>query len=334
MSIGYYFAAAFALTNLMWGERSSTALHVVFAGVTVGLMTSPLLARPFLSEETDQIASDGNMTTVVSTEVDDPEQIRFVFVIVGILIVIMSLPFLVFSIMGSRYTPRKKSGLSIKETLSPNTYSPGRPVFGVVFTVIFFFIFCIAYAHASVINLFLFTISVDDYGVSKKLSSSLLVGVFAMEVIGRVVFGFISKCVRLQIIVMLQLFLTFMFAVGFLTIGQKNEVYLWGLALAQQFFSGALYASYVPWGDRYVEFTGVITSISQIAIAGGIGVGSTISGPLYEHHGQDALWYFLMACCVSLIMLTVPLQVVAARVGDRSFKRRTSVTSLKASTRF
>lgn len=327
----YFVTAAFTLTNLMWGERSSAALHVVSAGTTVGLMSSPLLARPFLSEETDQIASAGNMTTIVSTEVDDPEQIRFVYIIVGILMVVMSFPFLVFYLVGPLYTARKKTRLSVKEALSPDTYSPGRPVFGVVFTTVFFIIFSITYAHASVIAVFLFTISVDDYGVSKKLSASLLVVVFAMEVIGKVVFGFISKCVRIQIIVMLQLFLTSIFAVG-LTIGQTNAVYLWVLAIAQQFFCGALYGSYVPWGDRYVEFTGVITSISQIATAVGFGVGAAITGLLYEHYGQHALWYFFMACCFGLIVLTVPLQIVAARAGER-FDKDKNIAPITQDTR-
>ena len=313
----------------MWREKSSGAVHLAYAGLTVGLMLSPVVAGPFLAPVADNIHLDlpdaGNTTSTSSED----GSLCAAYAIVGVFNIIMAIPYIVFQITDRRgyvtpesvmsmVTPRHGGRLAtLKKLISPTSYRPDKPLFGVCFLTVDLLAYCLQFLYVAPVNLFLFTFSVEEVGVSKAMTSRLLPVLYTLEILSRLLVSVLSYFVSIQVIFMVEIAGSLLFSLMLALFGLLGPWHYWGLLYANQLFFGPLMASVHAWTNAYVEYTGLVSSLFQIVAGIGLGLGSPISGRLNQAYGGQMVLYFMLGCIAALAAVCLPLQVVAHRAGVR-----------------
>ena len=322
------------MTAAMWGKRSSGPLHISFAGVTLGLMVTPIICEPFLSP----ILGD-NITSINVSQVTLNNQsgilestVHVPYIIIGVLNILFGLFYVVFAFMCPILYPIKdddeedtKNKKKLIKLWRPSAYRSDKPVFGLIFLLLMLFAHSFLTMVLASTNFLQFTLSVEVIGLTKSLSSKLLVLIYLIETVSRLLVSGLSHCVSIQVIFMVELVGSFVFMLLVSLFGFAGPYHYWGLMYAFQLFFGPLIASVTSWTNVYINYTGIVCSAFELIAGIGMAIGFFISSWTYVTYGGQLSLYYMLGCIASMCLIIFPLQMLAHRVGDRFSKQKETV---------
>lgn len=208
---------------------------------------------------------------------------------------------------------------STKEICNPGLCANGNKSFGLVFVVFTVLVYICIQGRDRGLSAYLFVIANQGELHLQKSNSAILVIVYIVSSIAGKTFVDIvlSKLLKIQISLFLQIITASYFQLLLLFYGLTDVKSFWILVCLVSFFTGPTLSSFMTWSDRYIEVTGTVVAIIDIALAAGTFGTLWTSGHLYEQSGTVGVFSVGFVSGLMLLTVLVVLQIISHLKGDR-----------------
>ena len=304
----------------LWQEASAPPLYLLHFGFGLGAFLSPLLARPFISDDTTtENETTFNLTTDNSEQLfhdETPTSSTLVpYSCVAVVYTLFALAMLTFHIIGlPRHFPTYMQDKQLKAMFSPRNWSPKHPGYASVILALMFSMFMQGVGAELVFGNFIFSFATDADVAFSKDSAAMLTSLFWLcHMIGRLAGALLGLCVATSVVLLgdiLLLTLTSLFLVLF---GHSHPSALWLLAAAYGFFISPLVPAGNHWTSLQISVNPMSTTVLFLGTSAGLFVYVYIAGRLMENFGPESIMKFLLFCGIGLIASMISALVVARK---------------------
>ncbi|KAL3876731.1 hypothetical protein ACJMK2_034532 [Sinanodonta woodiana] len=338
----------------IWQEKATGPLHALHGGYGIGSFIVPLIANSFLAvpypkviynnvTETPELSTlkESKLHTISTTNITstttplflEESRIEYVYTIVSIITVLMSIVFYVYHFTGLKDrrhksdlpTKKKTKARTLKEIINPATCAGGKLLYGILIFMFLFFYFFSVVGGERLAGKFIRAFSIDEMGFSKDDGSFLNTAFWISFSVGRFSGFLAARWIPIRILIMLETGGCLISAILITIFGHTSSLALWILAQPLAFFIGPLFPSGIGWGDNHVEMTGIaITFVLAGGSLGGVAYLRLI-GYLYDRYTHRAFLYLILAYGISVFVLVCVLNLVSAKNGLRYKKKETEI---------
>lgn len=321
----------------LWGENAASPMNLLHFGFGAGNMIAPLIARPFLSPDNDDVTY---ITTTVAplntTKVLQPagvlshfwddsvimeklstigSQIEIAYGIVGIMVLAISVLQLAVVIKGApkgfpHWVPPQTS---LRTLASPGSCARGYTFYGIeLLTCLFLFFASESGASRSYFE-FIFSIATEgDLNMSKSDAALLQTAFWICYTLSRglispLITAFVPVQPYLAIVCISSAVVTLVMAF----FGPNAIVLMWicnclfGIQIAVPFPNA------MAWANLYLDMNSMATMILLMGNSFGGMAFQAWAGSLYDNRGPDTVFYITALGCIFLTILFIILQSIA-----------------------
>ena len=254
-----------------------------------------------------------NPITEISKALNNIDRVQFAYLIVSMLLLVISIAFMIACCCGQRTL------VSMKNQELGKEYIRKEPLgFRIQILILLFFFYFLYVGIEVTFGALLMSFAVDELKWSKTsgiLLTSMFWGAFAT---GRGLAIFFAKCLRPNVMLVVDLFLSFGAITGMvITLDHEADVFIWfctavlGIGLASIFPTG------ITWAERYMKITGKSAAVFVVGSALGEMALPALAGSLYQMKGPRWLLYICMGASIISIIIYVIMQNMAFNKGER-----------------
>jgi FHS family Na+ dependent glucose MFS transporter 1 len=211
----------------------------------------------------------------------------------------------------------EKEDRTFREIINPATCANGRFWYGSSILFLLFFYFGNIGGGDRMIGSFIRSFAIDQLGFTKDAASILNTSYWITFSAGRLVFIFISRCISIRVLIVLQASGMAISSCLLLFFAGDNSLSLWIIIQFFSFFSAAIWPTGIAWTDYHIELTGLGMTLQIFgASVGGI-CHMRLIGYLYENFGPKTFLFQTLGYGVLQFILAVCLDLVGAQHGNR-----------------
>jgi FHS family Na+ dependent glucose MFS transporter 1 len=303
------------LCLILWGTAAAAPIHALHFGFGIGAFIAPLLARPFIGDN-----STSNSTSPDDDEVDSPIEIPYA--ISAILCAVWFAIFLCFYIH-SRMTQqkdKKSSGRNVefggswKRMLSPGSCTNGDITFGVLFFALLFLFYTNIVGGERAYGKFIYSYATDSDLKFSNDEASLLNSLFWIcFTCGRGVSIIAAKFVSPKLLLGVELFFNTVACVVLAVWADEHAEVLWVFTGLLGFFLSPVFAAGMAFAHQYIKMTGTAVALVFVGSSAGGMVYQYLTGYLFENHGAQSLMYVMVGYALALTAVFVCLFLIVRR---------------------
>lgn len=327
---------------------------LIHLGYGIGSFVVPIYASPFLSSHLAELESAAHTTpalngtlngTMASNPIIDDLEVHYAFYISAASAVIMSVVFYINQMKETVLTKCLRSNkireennvtecekipvekLEIKDTapakkgfvdmINPATCAGGRFWYGFIILILMFFFFFTFCGGERLLGSFVRTYAVEQLAMSKDDASLLNTFFWVGFAIGRLLFSIVGMFISVRLLLMVDVVGIAVSGVLLVIFAANNALAYWITIILTAFFAGPLFPLGVTWTNYHIELTGLGMSLQMLGGSLGGVLHLMLIGYLFDTAGPVSLLYQIMGYALILLALTILLNCVGSRHGNR-----------------
>lgn len=306
------FTAAIVMSLALWTDGRPAIIQTILVGYPVGITLAPLLAYPFVSQDGD-CEEDNNTST--TAQYDDCSNIETAYLITGCADIAIGVVFVVFHwirMPTQQDRASKRSKLGWKASLSPSTWSPGSPGYGVLITTFLTLYFCLQVGSIVATSKYYAQFAVDTNITSEQ--DATLLG-FTMGLSGTV-----SRLLTIPIlnyVSVVTLIITYIYLGGTMMLclsiwGVNSPTEFWAFCCMFSFFSGPLWPLGYNWADEFIFLYGMVVGLVDVGKNIFDALITWVAGYMYTYVSRESIFYmstaFALLFCVYIVVVNLVAQ--------------------------
>lgn len=211
----------------------------------------------------------------------------------------------------------KEEKKSFIDMINPATCAGGRFWYGTIILILMFFFFFTFCGGERLLGSFVRTYAVEQYGLSKDSASWLNTAFWIGFAIGRLLFSIIGMFISVRVLLMVDVVGIAVSGVLLVIFATDNSLAYWIIIIFVAFFAGPLFPLGVTWTNYHIELTGLGMTLQMLGGSLGGVLHLVLIGYLFDTVGAASLLYQIMGYSVMLLVISILLNSVGSRHGNR-----------------
>lgn len=300
----------------LWGEKSASPLQAMHMGFPIGSMIAPLIALPYVSDGED--GGDDNTTcsyrSSLFRDYPDNSEIEKAFMIVGICTCSVGVLFIIYQFaglptVGPETNKAERIGMTIKQVISPSTWSPGRSRFGIIILVCMTFFYILHKSTFHGLTTYHALYAVESNFTTEREATLLSSSMSLSGAVARALSIGIARVLPTPVMVSVFAYGESLSIMAMTLWGLGSRETYWAFCCIFAFFREPVWPAGYGWTNTYIVLYAVVLGIMLTFLRLVESVVTWLYGYTYEAYGKDSI--FKLSCifaamfCIHVVIMNV-----------------------------